>query len=103
MIDVRAEDPSRERHRQVVLAEMQDRRAGGERHVRPVVDREQLAVPRSRRRELVEQPQFLAGLQPLLSQLHDVDPGAQDGIQEIGQIALTTTRIGAEVEAGVGQ
>ena len=51
-----ADDLARDRHRQVVLAQVQDRRADRPGDVGAVVDREQRAVPLGSRGEHLEQP-----------------------------------------------
>ncbi len=61
--DVRPDDLARDTDGQVVLTEMQHRRAGRPRDVRAVVDRPERAVPLGRRGEDLEQPQFLARLE----------------------------------------
>jgi hypothetical protein len=95
---LRAQDLPRDRHRQVILAEVEHVGARGQRYVRAVVDRQQAAVPPACGREHLEQREFLARLQALLSQLHDVRPGAQHGVQERGQVTGGPAGIGAQVE-----
>ena len=46
---------------------------------------------------------LLTRLQVLLPQLHDVDPGAEGGVEELRQVALGSPRVGAQVEARVRQ
>ena len=76
----------RDRHRQVVLAQVQHVGARRERHVRPVVHRQQAAVPPARVGEHLEQPELLLRLQALLPQLDDVHPRAEHGVQERDQV-----------------
>ncbi len=78
---IRAEDAPRDRHRQVVLPEVEHVGPGGERDVRAVVHGQQAAVPPAGIREHLEQAEFLARLQVLLPELDDVHPGAQDGVE----------------------
>jgi hypothetical protein len=97
------EDPPRHRHRQVVLPQVKHVRPGRQGHVRPVVHRQQRAVPTAGGREHLEQRELLARLKPLLPQLHHVYPAAEDRVEEPGQVALGAPPIGAQVEPGVGQ
>ncbi len=100
---VRAEDAPGHRHRQVVLAEVQHIRAGRQGDVGPVVHGQQPAVPPAGRREHLQQPQFLPRLQPLLAQLHDVHPGREHPIQELGQIPPVPPPVGAQVQPRIRQ
>ncbi len=99
----RAEDAPRDRDRQVILAQMQDVGAGRERDVRPVVDRQQTAMPPARVGEHLKQREFLGRLEALLPQLHDVDPGTEDSVEERGQVAPGSPGVGAQVQSRVGQ
>jgi hypothetical protein len=99
--DAVAEDPPGHRHRQVVLAQVQHRRAGRQRDVGPVVDGPQLPVALRGGREHLQQPQLVARLEALLAQLHHVHPARQRGVEEVGQVAPLPPPIGAQVEAGV--
>ena len=98
-----AEDAPRHRHRQVVLAQVEHVGSGREGHVGPVVDRQQAAVPPAGPREHLEQREFLARLQALLPQLHDVHPGAEHGVEEPRQVTLGPPGVGAQVEPRVRQ
>jgi hypothetical protein len=92
---------------EVVLAQVQHVRARGQRHVRPVVHREQGSVPGTRVRQHLERGQLRAGLEravgALVPQLDDVHPAGQRGLGELGQVAPGGAGVGAEVEAGIGQ
>ncbi|CAM5477504.1 hypothetical protein SPURM210S_01116 [Streptomyces purpurascens] len=101
--DVVAEDRAGCRHREVALAEVQHVGAGGVGDVRPVVDREQLAVPSTGVGEDGQPLQLLARLHALVPQLHDVDPTGQHGIEELHEVALPLAGVGAEVDPGVGE
>ena len=78
-------------------------RPGRQGHIGPVVHRQQRAVPTAGAREHLEQREFLARLEALLPQLHDVDPAAENRVEELGQVALGASPVGAQVEPGVGQ
>ena len=86
---------------------MQHVGAGGERHVGPVVHREQRAVPGTRLGEHLQRGEFLSSLQgavrALVAQLHDVDAARERRVGELREVAGAPPRVGAEVEAGVGQ
>ena len=97
------EDAPRDRHRQVVLAQVEHVRPGGERDVRAVVHGQQPAVPPAGGREHLEQGEFLARLQALLPQLDDVHPGAEDRVEELRQVAPRPPGVRAQVEARVRQ
>jgi hypothetical protein len=99
----RAEDTPCDRHRQVILSQVQHVGPRGQRDVRAVVHRQQAAVPAAGGREHLEQREFLARLQALLPQLHDVYPGAEDGVQEPRQIAQGPPGVRAQVEPRVRQ
>ncbi len=99
----RAEDAPRDRHGQVVLAQMEHVGPGGERDIRPVIHGQQPAVPPAGVREHLEQAEFLAGLQALLPELDNVHPGAEDRVEELRQVALGPAGVGAQVEARVRQ
>ena len=99
----RAEDAPRDRHRQVVLPQVEHVGPGGQRDVRAVVHGQQAAVPPAGVREHLEQREFLARLQALLPQLHDVHPGAEDGVEELRQVALGPPGVRAQVEPRVRQ
>ena len=90
-------------HRQIPLAQMQYVGSRGESDVRPVVDRQQLAVPLAGVREHLKGRQLVRSLHLLLAQLHDVHATGQCGIQELLEIALLLARIRAQVETRVGQ
>ena len=75
----------------------------GERDVRAVVDRQQLAVPLAGVREHLQRGQFVRSLHLLLAELHDVHATGQCGVQELLEVALLLPRIRAQVEPGVGQ
>ena len=97
------EDPPRHRQRQVVLPEVEHVRPGREGDVGPVVHRQQRAVPAAGGREHLEQRELLARLEALLPQLHDVDPAAENRVEERGQVTLGAPPVGAQVQPGVGQ
>ncbi|GAA2879919.1 hypothetical protein GCM10010517_42370 [Streptosporangium fragile] len=71
------------------------------RDVRPVVHGQELAVPVARLAEDGQQLQLLTRLQALLSQLDDVDPARESGVQEVGEVSPVTAPVGAQVQAGV--
>ena len=96
-----ADDATRDRHRQVVLAQVQHRGRGGERDVGAVVDGEQPAVAARRLGEDLQQPQLVGRLETLLAQLHDVDTGAEHRVEELLEIALPAARVRAQVEPGI--
>ena len=109
---VRADDLARHAQRQVVLAQVQHGGAGGTGDVGAVIDGQQRAMPPRRVGEHLQRRQFVAGLeraQPALSgralvaQLNDVDPAGQRCVGELGQIAALPTRIGAQIQASVGE
>ena len=54
-------------------------------------------------REHLEQREFLARLQALLPQLHDVHPGAEHGVEEPRQVTLAPPGVRAQVEPRVRQ
>lgn len=89
--------------RQVVLAEVQDRRPHRARDVGTIVDCPQRAVPLGGRRERLEQPRLVAGLEALLAKLHDVDAVAEHGIQELLEVTVPRARVNAQVETGTTQ
>ena len=101
--DVPAEDRAGGRDRQVVLPQVQHLRPGRVGDVGAVVHREQPAVLTARGGEHLQQRELLAGLEVLLPQLHDVDPGGQHGVEEPGQVTLAPPRVRAQVESRVGQ
>ncbi len=101
--DVLAEDRAGRGHREVALAEVQHVGAGGVGDVRPVVDRQESAVPGAGVGEDLEVLQLLGGLHALVPQLHDVDPAGQDRVQELRQVALAPAGVRAEVDPGVGE
>ena len=90
-------------HRQVPLAQMQYVGSRRESDVRPVVDRQQLAVPLAGVREHLQRGQLVRGLHLLLAELHDVHATGQCGIQELFEVALLLARIRAQVETGIGE
>ena len=92
-----------DRHRQVVLPEVEHVRPGRQGHVGPVVHRQQRAVPAAGGGEHLEQRELLARLEALLPQLHDVHPAAEDRVEELGQVALGAPPVRAQVKPGVGQ
>ena len=98
-----AEDAPRHGHRQIVLTQMEDRSPDGQGHIGAVVRREQRAVPLSGRREDLEEPDLIRGLEAFLPQLHDVDATREDGVEEIHEVAFTRSGVGAQVEPGVGE
>jgi RimJ/RimL family protein N-acetyltransferase len=76
---------------------------GRQRDVGAVVHREQGAVPYTRLGEDLKRGELRFGLDPLVAQLDDVDATSERGVDELGEIAAIVTRVGAEVEAGVGE
>ena len=58
-----ADDAPSYRNRQVVLTQVQDRSPDGQRHIGAVVRREQGAVPLGGRREDLEEPDLIPGLE----------------------------------------
>ena len=101
--DVLPHDLARDGKRKVVLAEMQDRRACSPCDVGTIVHGEQRAMPLCRFREHLEQPQLVARLEPLLAQLHDVDPAGEDHIEKLRKVARPRARVGTEIEPGVSE
>jgi len=99
----RAEDAPRDRHRQVVLPQVEHVSPGGERDIRAVVHGQQAAVTPARVREHLKQGELLARLQALLAQLDDVHPGAEDGVEEPRQVTLGPPGVRAQVEPRVRQ
>jgi hypothetical protein len=91
----RAENAPGDRHWQVVLAEVEHVGARREGHIRPVVDRQQAAVPPACVGEHLQQPEFLACFEPLLPQLDDVHPGAQHRVEELRQVPPGPPGVGA--------
>jgi hypothetical protein len=86
--------------------------ARGERDVGAVVDRHERAVAAGRVGEHLERFQLGAGLQrsePLLAdrtlvtQLDDVHPACQRGVDELGQVAAFPAGVGAQVELSFGE
>ena len=98
-----ADDPAGDRHRKIILAEVQDRRLRRVRDVGTIVDREQFPVPLRGGREDLQEPEFVARLESLLSELHDVHAVCQYGIQELGEIALSLPGIRTQIEPGLRQ
>lgn len=101
--DVVAEDRPGGGHRKVALAQVQHVGADGVGDVRPVVHREQRAVPTAGVREDGEVLQLLGRLHALVPQLHDVHAVRQDRVQEVGEVALAPAGVRAEVHPGVGE
>jgi hypothetical protein len=83
---VRAQDAPRGRHRQIVLAQVEHVGAGCEGHVGAVVDCQQATVPSACVSEHLQKFEFLACFESFLAQLHDVHPGAEDRVEELGQV-----------------
>jgi hypothetical protein len=86
--------------------------AGRAGDVGAVVDREQGAVPASRVGKDLAGGQLVARLEraeppftgrPLVAQLDDVDPTGQGGVDELGQVAALTARVGAQVRPRGGK
>jgi len=94
----RPEDLPRHRHRQVVLPQVQHVRAGRQSDVRPVVHRQQRAVPPARVREHRKQRELLARLQALLPQLDDVHPAAEHRVEKRDQVPLGAPPVSAQVQ-----
>src|SRR5438105_15733474 len=68
-----ADDPTSERHGQIVLPKMQDVSSNSKCDVGAVVDRQQPAVPTAGIGKLLQQRDLLPRLQVLFAQLDDVD------------------------------
>lgn len=47
--------------------------------------------------------QLLARLHALVAQLHDVHAVRQDGVEELGEVALALAGVRAQVQPGVGE
>ncbi len=101
--DLLAENRTGGGNGKVALTEVQDVGADGVGHVGTVVDREELAVPGAGVGEDFQVVQLLGRLHALVAQLHDVDATGQHGVQELREVALLLTRVGAEIEPGVGE
>src|SRR3954462_2574582 len=99
--DVVAEDRAGGGDGQVALADVQHTGARRVGDVGPVVDREELAVPRAGVGEDLEVFQFLGRLHALVAQLHDVDAPGQDRVQELAKVTLALAGVRAEIDAGV--
>jgi hypothetical protein len=86
-----ADDLACPRHRQVVLAEVQHVRAGGERDVGAVVHGEQRAVPGAGLGQHLERGQLVARLEravgTLVAELDDVDATGERGVGELREVA----------------
>jgi len=107
-----ADDVPRQRYRKIVLAEVQDVGTGSHCEVGPIVDREECAVATARGGQHSQGSQLRGGLQrpvalftsgPLVPQLDDVDSTGQRSVGELGEVAVLSTGVGAEVEPGGGQ
>ena len=98
--DVVAEDSPGVRHGEIVLAQVQDVGAGGEGDVRPVVDRQQRAVPGALFGDHGERGELGAGFQTFLAELDDVDPAGEGGGDERTQVR---SEAGAQVQDGLIQ
>jgi hypothetical protein len=70
-------------HWQVALTKVQYVGPGGEGDVRPVVDREQLAVPLTGIGEHLERRQLIYSLKVFLTQLDDVYSTGQYSVEEL--------------------
>jgi hypothetical protein len=81
-----ADDPTGNRHRQVLLTHVQHVGADRQRDIRSVVDRQQSVMPTAGVREHFQQRNLLARLQVLLAQLNDVDAPSEHGIEELWEI-----------------
>lgn len=101
--DVLAEDRAGGGDGDVALSEMQHVGADGVGDVRPVVHGEQLAVPAAGVGEDLEVFELLGRLHALVTQLHDVDPGGEHGVEKAGEVALLLPGVRAQIEPGVGQ
>ena len=99
-----AADPAGPRDRQVVLTQVQHVRAGGQRDVGPVVDREQGVVAGAGVREHLQCGELGLRLErtvaALVAQLHDVHAAGQRGVEELGEVPALGAGVGAQVEAG---
>jgi len=109
---VRPDDLAGHARRQVALAQVQHIGAGRAGNIGAVVDREQGTVPAGRIGKGLAGGQLVACLEraeppltgrPLVAQLDDVDPAGQGGIDELGQVAALTARVGAQVQPGRGE
>jgi hypothetical protein len=100
---MRPEDPARHWHRQVILTQVQHWGVGGQSHVCAIVDREQPAVLLAGAGEHFQQTEFLARLESLLAQLHDVHSGTEHGVEELRQIAPGPPGAGAQIQPGIRQ
>ena len=108
----RPDDVAGHREREVVLPEVQHVGARGASDVGPVVDGQQGPVAAGRVGQYFQRGQLGAGLQraealltdgALVPQLDDVDPAGQRGVDERGEVTALATRIGAQVQAGLGE
>src|SRR5215475_13601136 len=91
-------DLASNRHRQVVLSEVQDRRPAGTSDIGAVVHREELAVALRGGRERFEMAQLVARFEALLAELDDVDAAGQYRVEKVFGITLTLSGIGAQIE-----
>lgn len=73
------------------------------RDVGTIVDRPQRAVPLGDRREHLEQAHLLAGLEALLTKLHDVNAVAEHGVEELLEVTVPGARVDAQVETSTTQ
>ena len=99
----RSDDPAGKTGGKVLLTEVQHGGAGDLCDVGAIVDGPEPAVTGGRVREDAQQIELLATLQRLVPQLDDVDAARERGIHEIGEVALTGSSVGAEVEARGGE
>ena len=106
------DDVAGHREREVVLPEVQHVGPRGASDVGPVVDGQQGPVAARRVGEYLQRGQLGAGLQraealltdgALVPQLDDVDSAGQRGVDELGEVTALATRIGAQVQAGLGE
>ncbi len=98
-----AEDRPGGGHGEVALAEVEDVGAGRVGDIGAVVDREQSAVTGAGVGEDLEVLELFGGLHALVAELDDVHAVGEDGVQEVGEVALALAGVGAEVDAGVGE
>ena len=99
---VPAEEAPGGRQRDVLLADVEHRRAGERGEVRTVVDGPEPAVPAARLLQDPEQFEFLGRLDGLVPQLDDVDAAGEGGIHEVPEIAAVLAGVGAQVQAAAG-
>ena len=80
---------------------MKDRRAAELRHVSAIVDGDERSVLGRHARHNRLQLQFVADVQRLVAQLHDVHAAGQGSVQEVLEITGVAPRVGAQIQASL--